>query len=324
MSLDADHQTVAAPRRSRRWKALMTAGGITLAAAMVIWAGPSAVWQQLRSIDTPNLVGAMTAIAIGTVLAAINSYCICGVSSVMGFGQYLRVFWIAWAMGLVFPGQVGDMLTLTNVLRSRGMALSRSIARTSVDKAVSLLCSLLVATQLFRLGDSAVLRSLSTAAALVIAGGALSAALALLFFRRAAGSKASNRWVAGAIATATEVAETVLARPFVLMTNLLLSFVKIGLTGLSYWLVLRGLTSVPADLRQVTIAAVSSGLVAYLPLSANGIGTVEFAATGLFGATGVGVASVLSMYVLLRAANFLLAWVPAAFLMPELLPHRKA
>jgi len=76
-------------------------------------------------------------------------------------------------------------------------------------------------------------------------------------------------------------------------------------------------------LPNVTIVAISSGLVAYLPLSANGIGTVEMAGAGLFGEIGVSLPVVLSMYVLLRLANILLAWVPAALLMPDLLRHRR-
>jgi uncharacterized membrane protein YbhN (UPF0104 family) len=304
-------------------KTVMTLCGIGLLAGMIVWAGPVTLWDRLRSIDSASLFGAMVAIVGGTTLGAINSYLICGAAQVMGFAEFLRAFWVAWAVGLVLPGQVGDMLTLTQVLRRRGMPLSTSIARTSVDKIVSLLCSLLVASQVFRLGDSAVLRSLSLGAIVLTVGIVMFTAASLWLMLRVDGLGFKNRWVVGAIATAAEVARTVLTRPRVLLLNLLLSLVKIGLTGISYWLVLGGLGAAAPLLPNVTIAAISSGLVAYLPLSANGIGTVEMAGAGLFGEIGVSLPVVLSMYVLLRLANILLAWVPAALLMPDLLRHRR-
>ena len=213
----------------------------------------------------------MVAIVGGTTLGAINSYLICGAAQVMGFAEFLRAFWVAWAVGLVLPGQVGDMLTLTQVLRRRGMPFSTSVARTSVDKIVSLLCSLLVACQIFRLGDSTVLRSLSTGAIVLTVGLVVFTTASLWLLHRVNRFGFKNRWVIGAIATAAEVARTVLTRPQVLLLNVLLSLVKIGFTGISYWLVLRGLLAAAPLLPDVTIAAISSGLVAYLPLSANGL-----------------------------------------------------
>jgi uncharacterized membrane protein YbhN (UPF0104 family) len=312
-----------ASRLARRTKMVLTLCGIGLLIGMVVWTGPVTLWDRLRSVDPICLLGAMVAIVAGTTLGAVNSYLICGASEVIGFAQFLRAFWIAWAVGLVLPGQVGDMLTLTQVLRRCGLPLSTSVARTGVDKIISLLCSVLVASQMFRLGDSAVLRSLSVGAFVLLLGIVASAAASLRLFRRAGGFGFSNRWIVAAIATAAEVARTVLERPRALLLNLLLSLVKIGLTGISYWLVLDGLIAAPPSPTNVTIAAISSGLVAYLPLSANGIGTVEIAGRGLFGEIGVSLAVVLSMYVLLRLVNILLAWVPAALLMPDLLSHRR-
>ncbi len=120
-----------------------------------------------------------------------------------------------------------------------------------------------------------------------------------------------------------EVARTVRSKPGLLLLNVLLSLLKIVLTGLSYWLVVRGLHVSPPSVLKVTIAAISSGLVAYLPLSANGIGTVEAVGSGLFGQIGLTTEVVLSMYLLLRLANIVLAWLPASFLLPALLRHSK-
>jgi uncharacterized membrane protein YbhN (UPF0104 family) len=307
----------------RRWRVLLTLCGLVLLAGMIAWAGPIALWDRLRMIDPTCLAGAVAAIVAGTILGAINSYLICGASQVMGLGEYVYAFWVAWAIGLVVPGQVGDMLTLTQVLRRRGMPLSHSVARTTVDKVVSLLCTLMVASQMFRLGHAAVLDSLSAGAIMLLVGMAAFTALSLWGLHRVGRWGKKNRWIVGAVAAAAEVVHTVISRPRLLAINFVLSFLKIGLTGTSYWLVLRGLIATVPSLQNVTIAAVSSGLVAYLPLSANGIGTVEMAGAGLFGELGLGLDVVLSMYLLLRLVNIVLAWVPAVFVLPDLLRTRK-
>jgi len=310
-------------RFKRRWRVLLTLCGLGLLAGMIAWAGPIALWDRLRMIDLTCLVGAVAAIVAGTILSAINSYLICGASQVMGFGEYLYAFWVAWAIGLVIPGQIGDMLTLTQVLRRRGMSLSHSVARTTVDKVVSLLCTLMVASQIFRLGRATALRSLSAGAIILLAGMAAFAALSLWGLHRMGRLGNKNRWIVGAVAAAAEVVRTVITRPRLLAVNFVLSLLKIGFTGVSYWLVIRGLRIVVPSLQNVTIAAVSSGLVAYLPLSANGLGTVEMAGAGLFGELGIGLDIVLSMYLVLRLINIVLAWVPAMFVLPSLLRTRK-
>lgn len=312
----------AAPRR--RLKAILTLLGIGLLAGMIAWAGPLALWQRLRMIDPGSLVAAAFVIATATVVGAINSYLICGASRVIGFAGYLRTFWVAWAIGLIFPGQVGDMLTLTHVLRRRGMPLAESVARTSIDKLISLICTLLVASQIYRLRDVAATRYLSMGAGLLALGIVIFIAISLWILHHVDRQRFRNRWISGAIAAAAEVARTVLTRPWIVVLDFVLSLIKIGLTGTAYWLVVRALIPAAPSLQQVTIAAVSSGLVAYLPLSANGIGTVEMAGAGLFGEIGLGLATVLSMYIVLRLVNILLAWIPAVFLLPELLRHGAA
>jgi len=326
MSIPPEEQFVDAslPGQSRRLKVILTLCGLGLLICMIVWIGPATIWGRLRFIRLPYLIGAMAAIVAGTVLSAINSYLICGASRVMSFLQYLHAFWVAWAVGLVMPGQVGDMLTLTHVLRRRGMALSQSVARTSVDKILSLLCALLVATQLFRLSNAVVLWTFSYGAAMMLLGLLVFLALSLFLLHRLGQFAIRSRWIVGAVATAAEVVRMVIVHPWLILLNMVLSLVKIGLTGISYWLVIAGLTGVFSSLRNTTIAAISSGLIAYLPLSANGIGTVEMAGTGLFGQIGLAADVVLSMYVVLRLVNVLLAWIPSIFVLPDLLRHRKS
>lgn len=325
MAVQQDDQAAkgAVSVQSRHLKTVLTLCGVGLLIYMVIRIGPGSVWGRLKSIDLVDLAEALAAIVAGTVISAINSYLICGASRVMTFSGYLRAFWAAWAVGLVVPGQVGDMLTLAQVLRRRGIPLPQSVARTSVDKIVSLLCALLVASQMYRLDSALALQTLSWTAGTLLTGLVVFLALSLWLLHHMGKFAFRGRWIAGIVATAVEVVRIVLAHPGLLLLNVMLSLVKVGLTGISYWVVITGLTGLVLPLSKVTIAAISSGLIAYLPLSANGIGTVEAAGTGLFGVMGLGTDVVLSMYVLLRLANIFLAWIPAVFILPSLLRHRK-
>jgi uncharacterized membrane protein YbhN (UPF0104 family) len=309
--------------QSKWLKVILTLCGIGLLVCMIAWIGPVAVWDRLKSIDLAYLSEALVAIVVGTLISAVNSYLICGASQVMTFFEYARAYWVAWAVGLVVPGQIGDVLTLNQVLRRRGMPLSQSVARTGVDKIVSLFCALLAASQIFRLGDALILRTLSWAASSLMFGLIVFLSLSLWLLHHIGRFVFRRRWIEGVVATAAEIVRIVLVHPRLLLLNLVLSILKVGLTGISYWLVLSGITGVFLSYAKVTIAAVSSGLIAYLPMSANGIGTVEIAGTGLFGSIGLGVDVVLSMYLVLRLANIVLAWIPAIFVLPSLLHHRR-
>ena len=274
---------------------------------------------RLRFVRTESLGYAAAAIALGTLVGAVNSFIICGASRFMSFRAFLRTFWLAWAVGLVLPGQVGDMLTITQALRRHGMPLSQSIARTSVDKVISLVCSLLVASQIYRLGNAPPLLLFSAGALSLLGCIVFALVLSVWMLQRLERAGHANRWIVGATATAAEIRHVVTTHPVLVLLNFLLSALKIGLTGISYWVVIGGLSVPQPSFLQTTIAAVSSGLVAYLPLSANGVGTVEMLGSGLFGVLGMNLETVLSMYILLRLLNIVLAWLPAAFLLPDLL-----
>ncbi len=83
---------------------------------------------------------------------------------------------------------------------------------------------------------------------------------------------------------------------------------------MSYWYALQamGQPLTLAELPAITLCAASAGLVAYLPLSLNGIGTVELTGLTLFGALGLPPEKILAAYLWLRVATLIAAFVPAA------------
>ena len=68
----------------------------------------------------------------------------------------------------------------------------------------------------------------------------------------------------------------------VLLLNFVLSTVKMSLIGLAYYLVFTALSVDRLEMIPTMLLCLSSGLIAYLPISLNGIGTVEATAFSLF------------------------------------------
>ena len=56
-------------------------------------------------------------------------------------------------------------------------------------------------------------------------------------------------------------------------------------------------------------------LVAYIPVSFNGLGTVEITGILLFSLLGLGEELVLSSYLVLRATVMLIAWMPSLLIL---------
>jgi uncharacterized protein (TIRG00374 family) len=88
--------------------------------------------------------------------------------------------------------------------------------------------------------------------------------------------------------------------------NTLGTLTKLAITALSHWLAFR---AVGADVSYgvVFTVAVLAGLVAYVPIAFNGLGTVEFAAVTLYGINNVPAHQVLATYLILRTGNIFLA-----------------
>ncbi len=61
------------------------------------------------------------------------------------FLSFLRIYWIAWAVGLVSPGQVGDLATVGTNLSRRGVDWRGTVGRSLLDKGITLSVMLLFA-----------------------------------------------------------------------------------------------------------------------------------------------------------------------------------
>ena len=281
--------------------------GLALLSALVVHFDARHVLAKLGVADLRFITGAALLIGVATTFGAINAHLFINLDKRLPFFSFLPLFWASWAFGLVLPGQVGDVASLAALLRQRGVHLSATIGRSFVDKLISVLVMLaFAAIGLYRLPNIDVsLNWLSVPVLLIIAG--------LPWRRRVAhwASTRRGRMARFAISALREAKIAAIQHPWRLSGNALLTTVKIVLVGESYWCAFRALGYDGHDNFQVVFLAAASSMVAYLPISFNGIGTVEIAGVILFGWLGVPQAVVLSGYLLLRAMVLVIAWIPA-------------
>lgn len=308
----------AASRRTARRRAALALVAALLLLGALIWAiGPAAVVDTLRNVRWPPLLAAAGVIACATLLGAFNAWQLGALHADVPFPRFVAAFWCGWAAGLVVPGQVADVLLLTGLLRRLGVSGSTALGRLGVDKLLSLVVVFAAVALLPLATGLAVLWPLAL--------GAVVAAIALLFAtplaaavarRSGARDAAAPRWRSTLATVIERAAERFREVPGRVVLNVSLSLVKLALAGLSYWLVFRSLGVEPPELWRVAVVAAAAGLVAYVPISLNGMGTVEVAGVLLFGTLGIAAPVVASAYLLLRAVNLLVAWLPVGFVAP--------
>jgi len=314
--------TVSVKRRAPPLRAVaLSIAGLGILAILVWWVNPARLASTLRHADARWVLLALMAIVISAVIGAYNSYLMAVPGRTMRFSAFFPAYWAAWALNQVVPGQVGDLLGLSLFLRRQGLTLPTAVGRLSVDKLISLFCTLALSAGLLVIFEEPMPRLAGMAGA----AAAASLLLTYLFSRRIETIvHARQGWRAYLLSGLREAHQVVSTRSGAVTANMCLTVVKLFVIGFCYWAIFCALHVAPGGLFDVAVTANSTGLVAYVPISANGLGTVEAAGIYLFGLHGVGAPVVLATYLTLRVCNLTLAWGGTALLLlANALPHAK-
>jgi uncharacterized membrane protein YbhN (UPF0104 family) len=293
-----------------RW--LRLAAGLLVLVTLIVYLTPRAVLAQLKAVEPVWLLAAAAAILVSTLIGSYALFLLISRDRALHYGRFLGAYWMSWGVGLVVPGQVGDVATLTVLMQRRGLQWPTSLGRMLLDKLISLV--VLGSFAVWRL--AAWLPALSVTpvqVAAVSAGFCLIGLAAWLVFRHARRGDQYGGLLPQAVrSTATEIARSALQHPGRTTANLALTVLKFGFIVLAYWFVFRAMGQDQLEyLRTLPLVAISA-LVAYIPVSFNGLGTVEFAGIALFGSAGIAKAAVLSAYLLLRVMVLTIAWLPVS------------
>lgn len=291
---------------------LRVAFGLGLLCVLIVYVDPGKVATAVVSVDLGWLTVVALFLTFATLLGAANLNLMISRGGELPLWRFLPIYWTSWAFSLVVPGQVGDMLSLPILLKRHGLKWSSSLGRALVDK----LMSLLVMAVLGLIGVSVYLEASWRWPELLL-WGALGAALlvlglVLIMRHQSDDNSLFSRLKRGFVNTLLEALRTVRLNPGRVVVNFVLTWIKVGLTGIAFWAMFRALGSDSADLLDVLPLMAASALIAYLPISFNGLGTVELAGIILFSTLGLDEPVIVSAYVMLRGLNMILAWAPAS------------
>ncbi len=279
-------------------------------ALLIVWSDPQSLVQVLGDVAPMLWLAAALVISGATLAGGLGLHLLLRKSTGRDFRDFLPVYWVAWAAGLITPGQIGDMATISLILKRRGIDWRGTLGRSLLDKGVSLAvmvgvaaCGILSTWHVMSANTSTVRWALMAALGIVAV---LAAGLIIQRHPRLQPIRSHLLEIAASFL------DTLRYQPGAVALNFLLTLLKLMLIGTGYWLMLRAFGAEPPSILTTTALATASGLLAYLPVSFNGIGPVEVAGVALFGIHGIDGTVVLASYLALRATVLALAWIPAA------------
>ncbi len=269
----------------------------------------------LRHVDAYWLMAAAICILTATAIGGFNAYLLLSKNQSLGFGFFMAVYWLGWAFSLITPGQIGDIATISTVLKKHQFEWHTAIGRSLLDKLISLSVMLVLAIAGLYLTGKHVYPALEVEPVygLLVLGLLLLLLLLIVFSGFFSPHRSGIRGLIGKV-----IAESwtmLWKQPWRILFNALLTVVKVGLIGSSYWCVFNAADQIELDLMKTVMLSSASSLVAYVPISLNGMGTVEVSGLVLFSEFGLSQSVILAGYLCLRAIVFLLAWLPASLIL---------
>ncbi len=112
--------------------------GILLLLSLIFLVGfEKLFFETMIHIDIKWFLCAVVCIFITTIIGAYNSFLFINHDARIKWSLFLPIYWMSWAMSLVVPGQVGDIASISVLLRKHNFDWHNSIGRGLLDKAIS-------------------------------------------------------------------------------------------------------------------------------------------------------------------------------------------
>lgn len=297
------------------YKVLRAFVGISILFFLIYFFDVKEIVNKFQDIDFKWVYLVGLAILASTLLGSVSMFLLVSREDEISFFHFLPVYWVSWSVGLVVPGQVGDVASISYFMKRLGFEWKVILARSLVDKVISLLIMLALAvygltyiTDIELYGKTMLWMVLGLIVFGVFVSWKRKQLIELI--------KVEKFKIIGFFQkTLEEVLVTISNHPIRVCVNFLLTTIKILLIGCAYWFMFKALGQDNISIWEVVPLVAASSLAAYLPISLNGIGTVEFAGILLFSFIYIPEATVLVAFILLRMIVLFLAWVPASFVL---------
>jgi len=237
-------------------------------------------------------------------LGAINIWLLLRAMHSISFFKFMKSYIFSYSVNLFTPGQIGDA-SLGLFLKKQGVPYSQSTVAYSIDKGVTALVLLSIAgvgVKMFlpqvNLKWLIILPLVAGTFMVTIGGGIWFIGWNCRFLRRL------QNLLKNAILELTIFKD----RWYLIVVNLSLTVAKWLVMSLTFYLGFYCL-GVSISWPEIGIIPATSTIVAYIPISIGGLGTVEFLAIYLFSLIAVDEVKVLGAYLFLRCLTYLQAGV---------------
>lgn len=290
-------QSVVRSQARGRWRWVL---GIGLLVILVFVSGP----RELGAVLWRSSPGWVAVLIGGTLvwllLGALNVWLLLRRLTSIELHVFVRAYLRSWVLSLLVPGQLGDS-TQVLLLRRAGVPIAASGAAYILDKAISLAWLGSVAT----CGIAFYTRLDILTWLLSVAGMALAVVVGIGLLRQVPPQRKS--WLRRAEAAVDSMVRQLFlfrSHPWDLAQNFGVTVAKWALATGLYLAAFRAVDTSIGIKAAATIPFMVS-LVAYVPVTVAGAGTMELTAVVLFTQLGIESTRVLSAYLLVRGAILL-------------------
>ena len=288
-------------RRPGTLLALQVVVAAGLVGALLVFVDLPTLRRTLVAIEPWAILGAMACLVATLLVGAFDVWVLLRAIAPLPYRTALRVYVIAWSSFLALPGSAGDAVQIL-LFKRADVEYREGTSVYLTDKLVTLGVNLAVVA----LGGGLLLPGR-------VRPWVLFAAVAALAVLAVGSYLAARRWLAaklrmvGRLVAVVDYAVAYARRhPSRIALNLAGTLLRTAAAAASAWILFRGLgTEIAAT--TVLVLHFTAGLVAYVPIAFNGVGTVEATAVGLYGLFGVAAADTLAMYLVLRGLIVLTA-----------------
>ena len=290
---------------------IRTAIGIILVVLLIWNVSTEKLIHSLAQVSFLYLLFAISYQYLSILLGSFNQYILYKASLNPDFKTFLLAYFKAYALGLLLPGRFGDA-SIGLFLKSEESYYSQTFSVYILDKYITFILYLGVLLLFF--GNIMGYPKLVPIVLWIVLIFILPTTIHYTLQRtnpapitRREGRL--TRFVSNLLSQSFCFA---IHHPFLLLINFVLTCIKLGFVIFSYHAMLISLGySLP--IWKVGLAALASGIVAYIPISLHGLGTVEAAALLNFKTLGVLSPDVLSCYLLLRTSTYVFAFLAYIF-----------
>lgn len=292
---------------------------ITLLGALIWNIRAGEIFDSLARIALSFLLSSILSLYASILLGSFNQYVLFQPILKLPFNKFILSYFKAFVTGIFFPGQIGDA-SIIYFLKPSGLYYSQSFSIYLWDKFITfIIYAGILFLFLSRLkGYHDFFIPLSLILLLVFSAGFLYLFSTLKYFQSLGGWMGRARLFMKN--SASEILKYAGTYPVRLLINFNITCIKIFLVMSCYYFMFSAF-GYRLSFWNIGISSIASGFVAYLPISIQGIGTVEATAVWIFGRLKIGPADVLSGFLLLRICGYLFAIV--AFCLTCLMEYKK-